>query len=121
MAVAHNLLPRIIKSGLGMLPPTRGIAGLESVLRSRAAPPAQVVASPFEWRKLMAGTDHVFPVALALPLFALCSGESKPHLAGIPYLADLSRRNLPAVCWQRFSIITWPAKPKQPFSTIRFS
>ena len=67
MAVAHNLLPRIIKSGLGVLPPAAGVAALAAVLRARAAPPAQVVVSPFEWPKLMAGADRVFPVrALAL-------------------------------------------------------
>lgn len=40
MAVAHNLLPRIIKSGLGVLPPAAGLAALAAVLRARAAPPA---------------------------------------------------------------------------------
>ena len=32
MAVTHNLLPRIMKSGLGVLPPARGVAALASVL-----------------------------------------------------------------------------------------
>lgn len=68
MAVAHNLLPRIIKSGLGVLPPADGVAALAAVLRQSAAPPAQVVISPFDWSKLMAGADRVFPVSRpALP------------------------------------------------------
>ncbi len=67
MAVAHNLLPRIIKSGLGVLPPADGVAALAAALRHSAAPPAQVVVSPFEWSKLMAGADRVFPVSRACP------------------------------------------------------
>lgn len=68
MAVVHNLLPRIIKSGLGVLPPAAGVAALAAVLRQSAAPPAQAVVSPFDWSKLMAGADRVFPVsAPALP------------------------------------------------------
>ena len=63
MAVAHNLLPRIIKSGLGVLAPAAGVAALASVL-ARAAPPAQLIVSPFEWPKLMAGANRVFPVRL---------------------------------------------------------
>jgi hypothetical protein len=63
MAVVHNLLPRINKSGLGVLPPSRGLTSLEIVLRRNGSPPAQLVVSPFEWRKLMAGADHIFPVS----------------------------------------------------------
>ncbi len=67
MAVVHNLLPRIIKSGLGVLPPADGVAALAAVLRQSAAPPAQVVVSPFNWSKLMAGADRVFPVSVPVP------------------------------------------------------
>ena len=74
MAVVHNLLPRIIKSGLGVLPPTRGVAALELMLRRQAAPPAQMVVSPFEWHKLMAGADRVFPVQSQSSLVILCQG-----------------------------------------------
>lgn len=62
MAVVHRLLPRIIKSGLGVLAPAQGVAALAGVLRAASAPPAQLVVSPFEWPKLMAGADRVFPV-----------------------------------------------------------
>ena len=65
MAVAHNLLPRIIKSGLGVLAPVRGITALASVL-TLSAPPAQLIVSPFDWPKLMAGADRVFPVRLLI-------------------------------------------------------
>ena len=61
MAVVHNLLPRIIKSGLGVLQPTSGLEALHRVL-AVAAPAPQLVVSPFEWPKLMQGAEHVFPV-----------------------------------------------------------
>ena len=64
MAVDHNLLPRIVKSGLGVLPPAVGIAALAGALAATAAgPQPQLVVSPFEWRKLMTGArGSVFPV-----------------------------------------------------------
>ena len=70
MAVDHNLLPRVIASGLGVLPPARGLAALEAALRvgsglgsvpqSRAG--CQLIVSPFDWRTLMAGAKHIFAV-----------------------------------------------------------
>ena len=67
MAVAHNLLPRIIKSGLGVLVPTAGLAALALTVQQasglHAGPlPAQIVVSPFDWTRLMAGAKHVFPL-----------------------------------------------------------
>ena len=66
MAVTQHLLPRIIKSGLGVLPPVRGVAVLASILGGAClgAPAAQLVVSPFEWPKLMAGSERVFPVRI---------------------------------------------------------
>lgn len=62
MAVVHNLLPRIIKSGLGVLQPVHGITALLRVVTS-AAPGPQLVVSPFDWHKLMAGAQgSVYPV-----------------------------------------------------------
>ena len=62
MAVVHNLLPRIIKSGLGVLDPIAGMSALLGVVRSAGFGP-QLVVSPFDWRKLMAGAKgDVFPV-----------------------------------------------------------
>ena len=62
MAVVHDLLPRIIKSGLGVLNPVAGISALLDVVKSASFGP-QVVVSPFDWRKLMAGArGNVFPV-----------------------------------------------------------
>ena len=63
MAATHNLLPRIVKSGLGLVSPTQGIAALAAALGSSAAAwRPQLVASPFEWPKLMAGATHIFPL-----------------------------------------------------------
>ena len=73
MAVDNNLLPRVTASGLGVLLPARGLAALEAALRvgsglgsgpwSRArCQHAQLIVSPFDWRTLMAGAKHVFPV-----------------------------------------------------------
>lgn len=67
MAVEHKLLPRVRASGLGVLAPARGLAALAAVLcgglRSGLGPgPTQLVVSPFDWRRLMAGAPHVFPV-----------------------------------------------------------
>ena len=87
MAVVHNLLPRIVKSGLGVLPPAAGVAALAAVLCARAAPPAQVVVSPFEWPKLMAGADRVFPVSV---LYILRRSEQKcPFWRSIAVLISL--------------------------------
>ena len=62
MAVVHNLLPRIIKSGLGVLDPIAGMSALLSVVSSVTFGP-QLVVSPFDWHKLMAGAKGiVFPV-----------------------------------------------------------
>lgn len=63
MAVVHNLLPRIVQSGLGVLTPARGVAALEALLSMPHRLTAQLVVSPFEWGKLMAGAHHVFPVS----------------------------------------------------------
>ena len=54
MAVVHDLLPRIIKSGLGVLAAAAGVSALASVVATAAAGP-QAVVSPFDWSKLMAG------------------------------------------------------------------
>lgn len=73
MAVDHNLLPRVTASGLGVLPPARGLAALEAALRagsglesvplSRAGcQHVQLIVSPFDWRTLMAGAKHIFAV-----------------------------------------------------------
>ena len=61
MAIKNNLLPRIIKSGLGVLAPDAGVAALAAAL-SNSPNPAQLVISPFEWPKLMQGATHVFPI-----------------------------------------------------------
>ena len=83
MAVAHNLLPRIVKSGLGVLAPAVGIAALAGALAATAAgPQPQLVVSPFEWRKLMAGArGSVFPVfrefeSLATPPAAVAAAAA---------------------------------------------
>ena len=70
MAVDYKLLPRVIASGLGVLPPARGLAALEAALRAgsglglvpqyRAG--CQLIVSPFDWRTLMAGAKHIFAV-----------------------------------------------------------
>lgn len=62
MAVVHNLLPRIVQSGLGVLQPTQGVSALEMVLNATCSPPCQIVVSPFQWERLMSGANHVFPV-----------------------------------------------------------
>jgi hypothetical protein len=62
MAIVHNLLPRIIKSGLGVLSPVTGVTALGAVLASCRATAAQLVVSPFEWSKLMAGAPTVYPI-----------------------------------------------------------
>ena len=61
MAIKNNLLPRIIKSGLGVLAPGAGVSALAAALSSTPLP-AQLVVSPFEWAKLMQGATHVFPI-----------------------------------------------------------
>ena len=62
MAVVHNLLPRIIKSGLGVLDPVAGMSALLRVVKSAAFGP-QLVVTPFDWFKLMSGAEgNVFPV-----------------------------------------------------------
>lgn len=62
MAVEHNLLPRIINSGLGVLAPGAGISALLSVLAIAGSGP-QLVVSPFNWRTLMAGAKgKIYPV-----------------------------------------------------------
>ena len=62
MAVVNNLLPRIIKSGLGVLHPVDGISALLGAVQASDMGP-QLVVSPFNWSKLMAGAEgSVFPV-----------------------------------------------------------
>ncbi len=61
MAIKNDLLPRIIKSGLGVLAPGAGVSALAAAL-STTPLPAQLVVSPFEWPKLMQGATHVFPI-----------------------------------------------------------
>jgi len=62
MAVVHDLLPRIIKSGLGVLAAAAGVNALASVVATAGTGP-QAVVSPFDWGKLMAGArGNVFPV-----------------------------------------------------------
>lgn len=89
MAVDHKLLPRVTASGLGVLPPARGLAALEAALRvgsglgsvpqSRCGGQvAQLIVSPFDWHTLMAGAKHIFPV------FAEC-GHHAP--SGRPAMA----------------------------------
>ena len=71
MAVVHNLLPRIRQSGLGVLSPTAGIAALATVLKRASGPSSQLVVSPFEWPKLMAGAHgNVFPLFSEYASFA---------------------------------------------------
>ena len=62
MAIAYNLLPRIIQSGLGVLLPHRGLQALENVMQMTFKLPSQLVVSPFDWERLMAGTSHVYAV-----------------------------------------------------------
>ena len=94
MAVAHNLLPRIIKSGLGVLVPTAGLAALALTVQQasglHAGPlPAQRVVSPFNWTRLMAGAKHVFPLfsefgqfsSAALPAARAGQPAQKPEAA----------------------------------------
>ena len=103
MAVAHHLLPRIIQSGLGVLAPSAGLAALACTLQqaSGLAPqplPAQVVVSPFDWTRLMAGAQHVFPLfsefschsSAALPAGRPVQHSQQPLLAG-PAAAGLGR------------------------------
>lgn len=76
MAVVHNLLPRIVQSGLGVLDPVVGVSALASVLRTTAAEP-QLVVSPFDWWKLMAGArGTVFPVFKEFEEFATAPAGS---------------------------------------------
>ena len=97
MAVAHNLLPRILKSGLGVLAPTAGLAALALTLQQasglHAGPlPAQIVVSPFDWTRLMAGAKHVFPLfsefgrykLAALPAARAGHPARKPEAAVVP-------------------------------------
>lgn len=101
MAVAHNLLPRIIKSGLGVLSPTAGLSALAGVLRQAAScshaslgpPPAQLVVSPLDWSKLMAGTKAVFPL---FSEFADCATAS-PSTARVRRAHATAQAALPAV------------------------
>ena len=72
MAIKNDLLPRIIKSGLGVLAPDAGVFALAAAL-SLLPSPAQLVVSPFEWAKLMQGATHVFPV------FSEYATHIKPH------------------------------------------
>ena len=70
MAVDHNLLPRVIASGLGVLQPARGLAALEAALRAGSGlgsvphycAGCQLIVSPFDWRTLIAGAKHIFAV-----------------------------------------------------------
>ena len=70
MAVDHNLLPRVIASGLGVLQPARGLAALEAALRADSGlgsvpqyrAECQLIVSTFDWRTLMAGAKHIFAV-----------------------------------------------------------
>ena len=62
MAVVHNLLARIMKSGLGVLAPVVGISALLSVMATAGSGP-QMVVSPFDWQTLMAGAKgNVYPI-----------------------------------------------------------
>ena len=101
MAVAHNLLPRIAKSGLGVLAPSAGLAALACTLQQASGLvsrplPAQMVVSPFDWTRLMAGAKHVFPLFSEFSRYssaALPAGrpvqrsQQQPLLAG-PAAAD---------------------------------
>ncbi len=62
MAVAYNLLPRILHSGLGVLQPSQGVGALEIVLNDNLSPPCQKIISPFQWERLISGAKHIFPV-----------------------------------------------------------
>ncbi len=62
MAVKHNLLPRIMQSGLGVVTPSRGLDVLNSILQVNHWHSSQMVISPFDWRKLMSKAHRVFPV-----------------------------------------------------------
>lgn len=62
MAITHNLLPRIIKSGLGVLSPAVGVRAFARALATHGFTACQLVVSPFQWAKLMAGATSVYPI-----------------------------------------------------------
>lgn len=62
MAITYNLLPRIRKSGLGVLSPAVGVTAFARALASHGATVCQLVVSPFQWGKLMAGATTVYPI-----------------------------------------------------------
>ena len=63
MAVSHNLLPRIARSGLGVLTPAAGMSALDGLLCANLSA-AQVTISPFNWTTLMRGAKRVLPIFL---------------------------------------------------------
>ena len=80
MAVVHNLLPRIIKSGLGVLAPVVGIQALSNVLNTSDFGP-QLIISPFDWPKLMAGAQgNVFPVFQEFAEYATAKHGTLPAI-----------------------------------------
>ena len=107
MAVVHNLLPRIIKSGLGVLSPVAGIHALSKVLQQADFGP-QLVVSPFDWSKLMAGAQgNVFPLFQEFADFATPKpgsqapqvpqnmGRSPHQQVSLRYSAKRSSKQLP--------------------------
>ena len=92
MAITHNLIPRIVESGLGVVSPTAGLATLAAVMQGNPALwQHQLIASPFEWPKLMAGAPPVFPLFLEhdTHISILTNSTSPMHLRS-PRHADRS-------------------------------
>ena len=101
MAVAHNLLPRIIKSGLGVLAPAAGLSALASMLRLATSSlrsvslPSQLVVSPLNWSTLMAGAKTVFPLFSEFAHHAV-SAMAVPRTAAQPYASGEAVRAVAA-------------------------
>ena len=96
MAVVHNLLPRIIKSGLGVLDPVAGMSALLRVMGSIAFGP-QLVVSPFDWHKLMAGAKgNVFPVFKEFEEWATSAHQSVAVALPTPRPIQVDDLQIPA-------------------------
>ncbi len=116
MAVVHNLLPRIIKSGLGVLDPVAGMSALLSVMRSSAYGP-QLVVSPFDWHKLMAGAKgNVFPIFKEFEEWAT-SAQLPPAVASssrMPAQVRVSLENKPLLSYVLVAKhMTFDGRPNQ--------
>jgi hypothetical protein len=71
------LLARMERSGMGVIPPARGLTALQAILNSssssRFAP--SVIASPFSWARLLQQAKAVPPVFAEHAAAALVSGK----------------------------------------------